>query len=51
MGCFFNNGNNCSWIIILIIIFLICGNGNTYGCGNNCISNDCGRNDCGCGCC
>lgn len=49
MGCFFNNGNNCSWIIILIIIFLVCGNGNN-GCGYNnaCMPNDCGRNDCGC---
>ncbi len=50
MGCLFNGGNNCTWIIILIIIFLVCGNqGYSNGCGN-----DCGRgNDCGCGnvCC
>ncbi len=45
MGCLFNgSNNNCTWIIILIIIFLVCGNqGN---CGN--YTNDCGCNN---GCC
>lgn len=45
MGCLFNNGNSCSWIIILIILVLFCGNGN--GCNNG---NDCGCNN-NCGCC
>ncbi|MBO5290408.1 MAG: hypothetical protein J6K49_06825 [Clostridia bacterium] len=46
MGCLFNNGNNCSWIIILIIILLFCNQGTGYnGCGN-----DCGCNN-NCGCC
>ncbi|MBQ7115830.1 MAG: hypothetical protein IJN94_05390 [Clostridia bacterium] len=47
MGCLFNNGNSCTWIIILIILVLFCGNGN--GCGNGC-GNDCGCNN-NCGCC
>lgn len=49
----YNNGmcgNNCLWIIILLILFCGCGNngfcgGNSYG-GNGC---GCGNN-CGCGC-
>ena len=46
----YNNGmcgNNCLWIIILLILFCGCGSngfcGNTYGGGNN----GCG---CNCGC-
>lgn len=44
-------GNNCLWIIILLILFCGCGNngmcGGNYnnGCGNNC---GCDNN---CGCC
>ncbi len=42
-NCF--GGNNCLWIIILLILF--CGCGNNGGiCGGN---NNCGNN-CGCGC-
>ncbi len=42
--------NNCSLAIILVLLFLCCGNGNGIlgGCGNNCGS-DCGcNNNCGC---
>ena len=41
-----NNGNNCLWIILILILF--CGwGGNGCGCGgNNC---GCGGNSCGCG--
>ena len=51
-NCF--GGNNCLWIIILLILFCGCGNMGGYGtavnnggCGNNC------GNNCGCGhdCC
>jgi hypothetical protein len=35
-GC----GNNCTWIILLIVILLFCGG----GCGNDC---GCGNNGCG----
>lgn len=38
--------NNGLWIIILIII-LFGGFGNSCGCGNNC---GCDNNSCGCGC-
>ena len=37
------NNNGCTWIIILLCLFLCCGNG-CNGLGNN---ND---NGCGCGC-
>ena len=50
----YNNGfcgNNCLWIIILLILFCGCGNngicGNTYG-GNGC-GTTCGTTR-GCGC-
>ncbi len=43
-SCF--EGNNCMWIIILLIIFILlfsnCGGGCGCDCGNN--------NGCGCGC-
>ncbi len=40
MSCFNFGGNNCCWILILILLFCVCGNG-----GNNaCVSNDCGNN-------
>ena len=46
-NCF--GGNNCLWIIILLILFCGCGNmgGMTAGngCGNNC---GCGGHDCCC---
>ena len=48
----YNNGfcgNNCLWIIILLILF--CGCGNNGICGNN---NGCGcgyERDNNCGCC
>ena len=53
----YNNGfcgNNCLWIIILLILF--CGCGNNGGCGNNYMTGGCGcgcerENNCGCGCC
>ena len=41
-NCF--GGNNCLWIIILLILF--CGCGNMGGCGNT-ANNSCGN---GCGC-
>ena len=44
-SCFGGCGNN-SWIIILILLLLFCGNGCGGGCGNN----NCGCND-NCGCC
>ena len=43
----YNNGmcgNNCLWIIILLIIFCGCGNNGFCGGGNY------GGNNCGCGC-
>ncbi|MEE0897391.1 MAG: hypothetical protein U0L88_07165 [Acutalibacteraceae bacterium] len=37
-------GNNCSWIIILILILFCCG-----GCGTGVANNGCGcENNCGC---
>ncbi|MBQ4312706.1 MAG: hypothetical protein IJC18_00725 [Clostridia bacterium] len=49
MNCLFG-GNSCTWVLILVIVFLIsqncCGEGYDY--------DDCGRssrcNNCGCGC-
>lgn len=51
MCCGNGFGGGCSWIIILIILFLCCGNGwssfnNGCGCGCN---DGCGCNN-GCGC-
>ncbi|MBR3868485.1 MAG: hypothetical protein IKM66_04150 [Clostridia bacterium] len=46
----FLGNNNCSWIIVLIIIILFCNNDCGYGnssCGYN---SSCGCNN-GCGCC
>ena len=49
-NCF--GGNNCLWIIVLLILF--CGCGNNGMCGNY-NGNSCGYNNCGCdnncGCC
>ena len=48
----YNNGfcgNNCLWIIILLILFCGCGNNGgicNTGCGNGCG----GNRGCGCGC-
>ena len=48
-NCF--GGNNCLWIIILLILFCGCGNmggcsmPTNNGCGNNC---GCGGHDCCC---
>ena len=43
-------GNNCLWIILILIQIFCCGcgnnGGNSCGCNNNC-GNNC---DCGCGC-
>ena len=37
MSCFNFGGNNCCWIIILILLFCVCGNnGSDNACGNNC---------------
>lgn len=47
MSCFNMGGNSCCWIIILILLFLFCGN----GCGNSCGNDNCGcggNNGCGC---
>lgn len=47
----YNNGmcgNNCLWIIILLILFCGCGNNGFCG-GGNYGGNGCG-NGCGCGC-
>ena len=43
-NCF--GGNNCLWIIILLILFCGCGN-NGGMCATPCQS---GNNGCGCGC-
>ena len=46
----YNNGfcgNNCWWIIILLILF--CGCGNNGLCGGSTYNNNCGcDNNCGC---
>lgn len=45
-GCGFG-GNSCTWIIILLIIWVVCGGGlggNNCGCGDGCGSNS----NCGC---
>ncbi len=44
MSCFNFGGNSCCWIIILILLFCVCGNGNS---GSIC-DNGCGNNNCGC---
>ncbi len=42
-------GSACSWIVILLILSMCCGNdGGIFG-GNGC-NNNCGCNNCGCGC-
>lgn len=45
---FCNNGNNCLWIIIILIVLFSCGN--SFGCGgSNCGNNcgcECGNNSC-----
>jgi len=45
MSCFNFGGNGCCWIIILILILFL-------GCGNNSCDNSCSSNSCnnGCGC-
>ena len=43
-NCF--GGNNCLWIIILLILF--CGCGNTGGCGMTMNNGGCGGNNCCC---
>ncbi len=55
MGC--NNGlfggNCCTWIIILILLFVFCGDGGSvFGGNNGCGCNNGGCNSCnnGCGC-
>ena len=48
----FNNcfgGNNCCWIIILLILF--CGCGNNGLCGGGTAYNNCGCDNDRCGCC
>ena len=48
--CCGNNwgGNNCLWIILILIILFGCGNGSV--CGSSCGNNNCGCGD-GCSCC
>ena len=52
--CGFNLGNNgCCWILILILLFSVCGGNNGIstqndGCGCGCGNNN--NNGCGCGC-
>ncbi len=38
-NCF--GGNSCTWIIILLIIWVVCGGG-FGGCGNDGCNNNCG---------
>ncbi len=39
-GCF--EGNNCCWIIVLILLFfLFCGNNSMGSCGNGCGNSCC----------
>lgn len=53
MNCLFG-GNTCTWVLILVIVFLLsqndcgCGNGCTAnnGCDHGCVSN--ANNGCGC---
>ena len=42
-----NNGNNCLWIILILILFCGWGGNCGNGCGNSC---GCGNNNCGCDC-
>jgi len=47
MSCLFG-GNSCTWVLILVIIFLLCQNDNDYSrCGNARTCGGCG----GCGNC
>ncbi len=41
-------GNNCLWIIILLILFCGCGNMGGSSCGNGCGNNNCGCDNCCC---
>jgi hypothetical protein len=45
---FCGNGNNCLWIIIILILLFCCGglNGNCGGCGNDYNCGGCGNNCC-----
>ena len=44
----FNGGNNCLWVIILLIVlWSCCGSNGINGC-NNCGCNDNCNNGCGC---
>ena len=44
--CNMFGNNSCSWIILLVIIWVACCGNNGNSCNNNC---GC-ANDCGCGC-
>ncbi len=41
----FDGNNSCTWIIIIALLILFCGN----GCGSNYGNNGCGYSN-GCGC-
>lgn len=53
MNCLFG-GNSCTWVLILVIIFLLSQNG-SFCCDNGEYNNGCAAtyngNGCGCGCC
>lgn len=47
--CNLFGGNGCTWIIVLLILFLICENGGFFG-GCGCGEQTATQNQCGCGC-
>ncbi|MGN0464170.1 MAG: hypothetical protein ACI4GA_05680 [Acutalibacteraceae bacterium] len=45
--CNLFGGNSCTWIIVLLILFLICENGGLFG---GCCEHESQPGPCGCGC-
>ena len=43
-----NNGCGGNWCWIIILLILLCGCGNSMGCGNSCGTVYNGNNNCGC---
>lgn len=54
MGCNFFGGNCCTWLVVILILWIFSNDGGLFGnngCCNNGCNNGCGRdysNGCGC---